>query len=282
MQKKHCTASFASPYDGRSELAVALRVLDQVLAAAVEKQAKVLGPASLLDPWRGMHLDRNDVDRLLERTPLSGTWEPGDGLAEFLGHALLQVPRLAALRTDDFDVVDFAILLILLAPDIDLRYEKIYGYLQDDISRRRPTTDLIANLLARDMQERLAVCARLQANSALARFAMLALIGNSDTPPLARAWRIDDVWRNWMLGAKRSARTVERPRATADARRVRARRRDRGVFCTRTVAAHRRCERAAFDSAAAIAVGSAGLRKIRFGKSTGERNTGAHPDRRPA
>jgi hypothetical protein len=145
-------------------------------------------------------LDRNDVDRLLERTPLSGTWEPGDGVAEFLGHALLQVPRLAALRTDDFDVVDFAILLILLAPDIDLRYEKIYGYLQDDISRRRPTTDLIANLLARDTQERLAVCARLQANSALARFAMLTLIGNSDTAPLARAWRIDDVWRNWMLG----------------------------------------------------------------------------------
>jgi ATP-dependent 26S proteasome regulatory subunit len=43
--------------------------------------------------------------------------------------------------------------LICLAPELDLRYERLYGYLQDDMTRRRPSVDLMLRLLDRDCAE---------------------------------------------------------------------------------------------------------------------------------
>ena len=68
----------------------------------------------------------------------SGNWLSGPA-----AHA-----RLSALAyVFDLDPLETEIVLICLAPDIDLRYERLYGYLQDDVTRRRPTTDLVAKLL---------------------------------------------------------------------------------------------------------------------------------------
>lgn len=52
--------------------------------------------------------------------------------------------------TKEFGLDDFEIgaLLICLAPALDLRYEKLYGYLQDDISRKNPGVGLIIDLLS--------------------------------------------------------------------------------------------------------------------------------------
>ena len=36
--------------------------------------------------------------------------------------------------------------MIALAPEIDLRYERLYAYLHDDVSRRHPSVDLALNL----------------------------------------------------------------------------------------------------------------------------------------
>ena len=47
-------------------------------------------------------------------------------------------------------------MLIVVAPEIDLRYERVYGYLQDDVTRRRPTVDLALDLVSRTAQEKLA------------------------------------------------------------------------------------------------------------------------------
>src|SRR5512133_3518002 len=41
-------------------LVTALRRLDAVLGVAVEQQARRLGPASLMDPWLGMHMEQAD------------------------------------------------------------------------------------------------------------------------------------------------------------------------------------------------------------------------------
>jgi hypothetical protein len=47
------------------------------------------------------------------------------------------------------------ILLIALAPEIDPRYERIFAYLQDDVSRRRPSVDLILSLLCGSARDKL-------------------------------------------------------------------------------------------------------------------------------
>src|SRR5262249_28296999 len=56
----------------------------------------------------------------------------------------LPLPRLARL----FQLTRFETeaLLVALAPEIDRRYEKLYGYLQDDITGKRPTAGLLLDL----------------------------------------------------------------------------------------------------------------------------------------
>lgn len=47
-------------------------------------------------------------------------------------------------------------LLICLAPELDLRYERLFGYLQDDVTKRRPSVDLVLNLLSVSFEAKLA------------------------------------------------------------------------------------------------------------------------------
>jgi hypothetical protein len=182
-------------------LATALRRLDALLGVAVDQQARRLGPASLMDPWLGMHLEQADVQRLLAEQQHQAM-APDGGAAALLAAPMREIggmPGMAeALGLDD---VDLAILLIALAPDLDLRYERIYGYLQDDITHRRPSLDLIANLLAVDAAQRLAVCARFGRNAPLVRHDLLTGAGVGPRSPLAQDWQVEAVWRSWLLQA---------------------------------------------------------------------------------
>ena len=44
---------------------------------------------------------------------------------------------------------EYYTLIICLAPEIDIKYEKLYAYLQDDISKKRPTLELVLRILCR-------------------------------------------------------------------------------------------------------------------------------------
>ena len=43
--------------------------------------------------------------------------------------------------------LDLAALVLVFAPEVDVRYERVFAYLQDDVTRKRPTLDLLAGLL---------------------------------------------------------------------------------------------------------------------------------------
>ena len=81
----------------------------------------------------------NEVETRKEATLAAGT--------------LLALPHLARL----FSLTRFEqhLVLLALAPEIDSRYERLYGYLHDDISRRRATPGLALRLLCRTRQERM-------------------------------------------------------------------------------------------------------------------------------
>ena len=182
----------------QSSLAAALGALDEALALAVDTQSRQLGADSLLDPWRGLRVDRREVERLLlDQRDDRGTESPAARLAD-AARAIAPFAQAAAwLSLGDSDL---AALLVALAPDVDLRYERIYAYLQDDVSRRRPSIDLVANLLARDTTQRLALVARFDADAPLVAAGALQWRGGPDMPRLAQPMTIDPLWRNWMLG----------------------------------------------------------------------------------
>lgn len=82
--------------------------------------------------------------------------------------------------------LDAALLLIALAPELDSRYERVYGYLQDDLSRRRPTLGLALRLLCPSLAERFMALNRLDETAPLRRWQLIRLLDDpaDHAPPL--------------------------------------------------------------------------------------------------
>ncbi len=194
--------SDAVPAAVHAAFARALRALDPVLGLAVEQQARLLGTDSLIDPWRGMHLELADVRRLLaSAAPDPAAMLAAPGVVGLLADAMHEVMEAAAVPAGMRLVpLDLALCLIAAAPDLDLRYERIYGYLQDDLTRKRPAIDLMANLLAATTEERLALAARFEADASLRRHGVMEPSGDNTQPWLARGWRLDALWLNRLVG----------------------------------------------------------------------------------
>jgi hypothetical protein len=116
-------------------LAGAMRWLDARLAdelAAVEHEYGAPGQ----DPFRGLYVSQRQAEDLLARQlpdQIASAEEPRFAIAGQLG-----------LLAERFELTDsdLKLLVVALAPELDLRYERIYGYLQDDVTRRRATVEL--------------------------------------------------------------------------------------------------------------------------------------------
>lgn len=83
--------------------------------------------------------------------------------------------------------VDIALLVIALAPEVDLKYETIYSYLQNDISRKLPTRDLAIRLLSRFTNRPSLIRSALGAGAPLFRFGIL--VSNSRENTERGSWR---------------------------------------------------------------------------------------------
>lgn len=64
---------------------------------------------------------------------------------------------------------DRNVLLLCLAPEVEPRYERIFAYLQDDVTRRRPSVNLALDLLCPTLEDKVAMRARLEPGAALLR-----------------------------------------------------------------------------------------------------------------
>jgi hypothetical protein len=171
----------------------ALERLDRLLARAIAHAEHAYGPAS--DPFRGLHLGPGDVERLLARAPghpvLGTDGKPtgagGERLDAFVGEN-----GLAPFEVDA--------LLIALAPDIDLRYERLYAYLQDDMTMRRPSVDLALNLLCASAEEKIARRATFHADAPLISNGIVRLEGDATAPLLRKVLAVDDQVIRRLLG----------------------------------------------------------------------------------
>ncbi|HEX7976603.1 MAG TPA: AAA family ATPase [Anaerolineales bacterium] len=94
-------------------------------------------------------------------------------------------------------------LLVCLAPEIDLRYERLYAYLQDEFSRRSPSVDLALNLLCPTLEEKIRCQERFTASAPLRRWSLLHFMPSAalpEPPLLARSLKLDDRIRRFLLG----------------------------------------------------------------------------------
>jgi len=179
---------------------LAFKRLDDVLGRAVEGARKRFGPEAPTDPFRGLYVSAEHAERSLGRPagePLLAEVprrqvgpEPGwDRIAAGdQGWAWLR----ATYGLSDFEL---DVILLALAPEVDGRYERLYGYLQDDVSRKRPTVGLALDLLTATAEERLAARGAFGTDGALLGRRVLTLVPDprAVSPPLiARFLALDE------------------------------------------------------------------------------------------
>ncbi len=193
-----------TPGGALAELRPALERLDLLLKRAVVAAAEVYGAEAASDRFRGLYVGDAEVVRLLNRAPgepLLARAVPPSSARQSVASKGLRLAWLASkygLSNFDLDV-----LLIALAPELDLKYERLYGYLQDDVTRKRPTVDLALNLLCSTAEEKLDRQAHFAAGSPLVRHSLIHLVPdpNQVAPPsLACYVRIDEQIARHLLG----------------------------------------------------------------------------------
>jgi SpoVK/Ycf46/Vps4 family AAA+-type ATPase len=184
------------------DLLPALRRLDRLIERAVRAAAASFCPDSA-DPYRGLVIRADEVERLLRREPATPTLIGHGGSLDDLDLApsapgLLRLGRVFGLSTFELDTI-----LIALAPELDLRYERLYAYLHDDVTRKRPSVDLALNLLCVNAVERLTQRARFAPTAPLLRHRLIHLLPDPQRPEpplIAHELKLDEQVVRWLLG----------------------------------------------------------------------------------
>ena len=180
----------------------ALCRLDYLLQQAVAKAAETYGSKVSSDNLRGLFITHNDVEQLLTLAPGAPALQTPRETARLLepsGSPQLEWLRQSFALTDfDFDLIQIA-----LAPEIDLRYERLYAYLQDDVTRKRPTVDLALNLLCDSAEEKLQARIHFASDSPLFRNKLAHLFPDphqTQPPLLSHYFKLDDQVIRLLLG----------------------------------------------------------------------------------
>ncbi|MET2717817.1 ATP-binding protein [Streptomyces harbinensis] len=164
----------------------ARRIEERVRHAVAERRRTDPDPD---DAFRGLYLSDERIHRLLDE---GRTVEAGAPLAD--GDETTALGRAFGLTA-----LDTELLLVALLPDLDDRFEAFYGYLNDDVTRRRPTIGLalgLCGLSGADARAR----DRLAPHSPLVEGGLL-LTEDLDRPFLTRALRVPDRVTSHLLGS---------------------------------------------------------------------------------
>ncbi len=161
------------------------------------------------DPYRGLYVSDEEADALAaengERAvsprtrPMASIDLPAGGTRSG------DLVRNFGLNSFDLDV-----LIIAAAPDIEQRFEKLFGYLHDDITRRRPSVGLALELTGHGSANAWAR-RRLSMEAPLIRHGLLT-VDEPGRPLLTRPLRVPDRVLGHLLGDDRIEVQVERSR----------------------------------------------------------------------
>ncbi|MGP4114251.1 AAA family ATPase [Streptomyces sp. 4N509B] len=185
----------------RAEPAVALldrlARLRELVALVVEHRSADDPTAD--DPLRGLYLSQDAVLRLLRLAAQPSPGPAGVPSARDVAGDGGGGDRLGALAARlSLTTLDSALLLIALAPDLDRTFEPLYGYLNDDISRRRATVGLALDLCGLPAHQAEAR-ARFHTVAPLTALGLLE-VEEPERPFLSRSLRVPDRVLAHLLG----------------------------------------------------------------------------------
>lgn len=176
------------------------------------------------DMFRGLYISEKEIDSIAETSSLlqrTDSVPPTDADSMALMDAIDRLEHDIALRKEEslhsgcvlrlhelgrsFHLSGFDIdaLLVCLLPELDLKYQRLYAYLQDNVTRKSPTVDLVLRLLGGTFADRLAARKAFWPQAPLMKYHLLRLhddSGPSTAPLLARSLQADERITGYLLG----------------------------------------------------------------------------------
>ena len=209
--------------DSVEHILAEMKRLDLMLRRAVllVRQSRL---ADTPDEFRGLVISEENIDRMVDSVDFLGEiWNLDPSLANAVGNIdreldsrqeeirarmeasvaageELALPRLAAVCGLSPAEVD--VMLIALAPELEPRYETLYAYLQNDVTRKRPSEDLSLNLICRTEQEKIQARQLFSPDSPLLHFHLIELREESyDRSPTQLRYflKMDDTVTRFLL-----------------------------------------------------------------------------------
>jgi len=216
--------SGGSYVDAWDHLRDELRRLDLRLRLRAEHERR--RPDSPLDAFRGLVVSDEDAQLVLDDLAVSAAPDPAaereaareadllaradrliaDRLAATTD-ALSYLPLVRLARLCQLTSFEVRCLVLCVGPELDRRYEKVYGYLQDDVTRRRPSVGLAMDLFCGSAEEKLAARMFFDPQAPLLRYHLCRLAASADDIPaslLSRSLIIDDRVVDFLLGRQRT------------------------------------------------------------------------------
>jgi len=143
--------------NGFEQLADELNKLDLII-----KRQVYFFRQTLLQP---PHISREVIDQLLSPAEEQAAEHPIDRQIEALEQLIqarvaqsfqqgIHLPLAQLAQSANLSSFERQALVICLAPELQRKYDKLYAYLQDDITRKQPSIELILTLLCRSEQAR--------------------------------------------------------------------------------------------------------------------------------
>ncbi len=99
---------------------------------------------------------------------------------------------------------EIELLMLALAPEIDSRFSKVYGYLHDDVGRKYLSAALADKLIATDDYRNSRMRESLHHDSALIKFGLITLLDDDNTPLINRGIKIENRLVNYLLDIRQT------------------------------------------------------------------------------
>jgi len=174
------------------------------------------------DEFRGLYISDKEIDHLLTKPIGSPRWmdfQAPLSYPEFkstLDRLKLDIEakklesnkRGVVLRLDvlsrlfRLDAFEISVLLISLAPEIDIGYERIYAYLQDDITKKWPSVDMVLNVLSPSLAIKIDARKYFDPGARLLQNKLINLLSDPSNPApsaLSRLVKIDERIAGYLL-----------------------------------------------------------------------------------
>ncbi len=179
---------------------------------------------NIQDPFRGLHINDQEINGILKQT-FAGNWgqlarlDARDEalfsdtrrkveyhLQEFITDAQKKgqhLPLEHLRHTFGLSPFEMDAFLLCLAPCIDLRYEKIYGFLQNDVTCRQASISLILDILAEPEGSRLQHLKFFEEGAALLKYHLIEQVIDPKKSPgtfLSQPFTVEKTVVEWLLG----------------------------------------------------------------------------------